>query len=163
MNRLVIIGVTAMALAAYGQVRAQESGQQADMEIEEGRAMVRAGHDEIVRMELALTGEQAELFDPVYVAYKADIKAVMDRYTVMVIDYVERYDRGDLSDEYAEELMETFFDIKQELLDIKRGYLPRFKSILPALKVAQFYQVENKIEAEIDAQLAMAVPLVDPT
>jgi hypothetical protein len=30
-------------------------------------------------------------------------------------------------------------------------------------KVAQFFQLENKINAEIDAQLAIAIPLIDPT
>jgi hypothetical protein len=40
--------------------------------------------------------------------------------------------------------------------------LPTFKKSLPALKVARFYQLENKIEAEIDAQLALAVPLIEP-
>jgi len=59
--------------------------------------------------------------------------------------------------------METFFGIKQELLDIKKNYLPKFKGVLPALKVARFYQLENKIEAEIDSQLALAVPLIEST
>lgn len=86
----------------------------------------------------------------------------MDRYTAMITEYMGRYDRGDLSDEYASDLMETFFSIKRDLLDVKMKYLPTFKKSLPALKVARFYQLENKIEAEIDAQLALAVPLIEP-
>lgn len=86
----------------------------------------------------------------------------MDRYTAMITEYMGRYDRGDLSDEYASDLMETFFSIKRDLLDVKMKYLPKFKKSLPALKVARFYQLENKIEAEIDAQLALAVPLIEP-
>jgi hypothetical protein len=31
---------------------------------------------------------------------------------------------------------------------------------LPALKVAQLYQLENKLNAEVDIQLAMAIPLI---
>ncbi len=34
--------------------------------------------------------------------------------------------------------------------------------ILPSLKVAHFYQLENKMNAEIDASLALVVPLMDP-
>jgi len=162
MGRLYLAGLAAFLIAAFGQVQAQGSNQQADEEIAQGRAMVQAGVDEIIREELALTAEEGELFWPVYAAYRSETRALMDRYTAMITDYVRRYDSGDLSDEYASELMETFFGIKQGLLDVKKDYLPKFGSVVPALKVARFYQLENKIEAEIDGQLAIAIPLIDP-
>lgn len=163
MDRLYRAGIAAFLIAVVGQVQAQSSDQVADDEIAQGRAMVQAGFEEIVREELALTEEEAELFWPVYAAYRGETRSIMDRYTVMITEYMRRYDAGDLSDEYASELMDTFFGIKQELLDVKKNYLPKFGNALPALKVARFYQLENKIEAEIDAQLAIAVPLIDPT
>ena len=163
MNRLVFVGIAAMSFMSFGHAQAQESNQRADDEIAQGRAMVQAGREEIIRIELSLTDEEASSFWPIYAAYTGDIAAIMDRYTVMITDYVRRYDGGDLSDEYASDLMETFFGIKQELLDVKMDYLPKFRKVLPALKVARFYQLENKIEAEIDAQLALAVPLIEPT
>jgi hypothetical protein len=39
--------------------------------------------------------------------------------------------------------------------------VPRFREVLPVLKVARFYQLENKMDAEIDAQLALVIPLVE--
>lgn len=161
MNRLISLGVAALIFAAFGQLQAQEANQQADDEIAQGRAMVQAGREQLIRYELSLTDEESEQFWPIYAAYTSDTKAVMDRYTVMITNYVRRYDRGDLSDEYASDLLETFFSIKQELLDIKKNYLAQFNEVLPGLKVARFYQLENKIEAEIDAQLALAVPLIE--
>jgi len=163
LNRLIFVGIVAMIVTSFGHAEAQDSNPQADDEIAQGRAMVQAGREEIIRIELSLTEEEAESFWPIYAAYTGDTAAIMDRYTVMITDYVRRYDSGDLSDEYASDLMETFFGIKQELLDVRIGYLPKFKRVLPALKVARFYQLENKIEAEIDAQLALAVPLIEPT
>ena len=163
MGRLYLAVITAVFIAVSGQLQAQGSNQQADEEIAQGRAMIQAEVDEIIRKELALTEEEAELFWPTYAAYRSETRALMDRYTAMITEYMRRYDSGDLSDEYASDLMETFFGIKQELLDVKMDYLPKFKKILPALKVARFYQLENKIEAEIDAQLALAVPLIEPT
>ena len=162
MGRVYLAGIAALFIAVFGQLQAQGSNEQANEEIAEGRAMVRAGVDEIIREELALTAEEAELFWPTYAAYRSETRALMDRYTAMITEYMGRYDRGDLSDEYASELMETFFSIKRDLLDVKMKYLPKFKKSLPALKVARFYQLENKIEAEIDAQLALAVPLIEP-
>ena len=163
MNRLIFVGIAAMIVVSFGHAQAQDSNQQADDEIAQGRAMVQAGREEIIRIELSLTDEEAESFWPIYAAYTGETAAIMDRYTVMITDYVRRYDSGDLSDEYASDLMETFFGIKRELLEVKMGYLPKFKEVLPALKVARFYQLENKIEAEIDAQLALAVPLIETT
>lgn len=162
MGRVYLAGIAALFIVVFGQLQAQGSNEQANEEIAEGRAMVRAGVDEIIREELALTAEEAELFWPTYAAYRSETRALMDRYTAMITEYMGRYDRGDLSDEYASDLMETFFSIKRDLLDVKMKYLPKFKKSLPALKVARFYQLENKIEAEIDAQLALAVPLIEP-
>jgi len=163
MGRLFLAGIAAFLIGIFGQSQAQGSDQQTDEEVAQGRAMVQAGVDEIIREELALTADEAELFWPTYAAYRVETRALMDRYTAMITEYMRRYDSGDLSDEYASELMGTFFGIKQELLDVKLDYLPKFKKVLPALKVARFYQLENKIEAEIDAQLALAVPLIEPT
>lgn len=70
---------------------------------------------------------------------------------------------AELSDKYATELMDNFFGIKQGLLDVHEKYLPKFRDVLPALKVARLFQLENKINAEIDAQLAAVVPLIDPS
>lgn len=130
-------------------------------EVDEGRAMVQAAREEIIRTELSLTGEEAAAFWPVHAAYTAETGEVMDRYTVLITEYVRRYDDGDLSDDYADKLMDDFFAIKRELLDIKVRFLPRFKDVIPPLKVARFYQLENKTDADIDAQLAVAIPLIE--
>ncbi|MGO9614154.1 MAG: hypothetical protein ACLPX5_14140 [Dissulfurispiraceae bacterium] len=39
-------------------------------------------------------------------------------------------------------------------------YLPKFGKILPAKKVARYYQITNKIEAIVEFQPAKEVPLV---
>lgn len=84
----------------------------------------------------------------------------MDRYARLIVRYVDRFETGDLSNEYADELLSEYFAIRQELLDVRRAYIPRFKEVLPALKVAQLYQLENKLNAEVDIQLALALPLI---
>jgi len=88
---------------------------------------------------------------------------VMRRYGQMIAEYLRRYDDADLSDEYANEMLDTYFGIQEELLQVQQEFLPEFRAVLPALKVARFYQLENKFNAEIDAQLALVVPLVDPS
>ena len=159
MIRIVSIGVAALLLS----LPTIGLGQQSENEVAEGRAMVQAGREELIRSELRLTDEEAAAFWPIYEVYQAESAAIGDRYAAMLAGYINRYNRGDLSDEYAVDLLDVFFDVKQDLLDVQTDYLPKFMEALPALKVAQFYQLENKIRAEIDAQLAVVVPLIDPT
>jgi hypothetical protein len=43
---------------------------------------------------------------------------------------------------------------------ILKSYVPRFGKVLPAKKVARLYQVENKIRALVNYELARQIPLV---
>ena len=135
----------------------------ANEELADGRAMIQAERQAMVRSELHMTGEEAEGFWPIYSAYREKYDAVMSRYGKMIAEYMRRYDDADLSDEYANEMLETYFGIREEMLHVQQEFLPEFRAVLPALKVARFYQLENKFNAEIDAQLALVVPLVDPS
>ncbi len=54
-------------------------------------------------------------------------------------------------------------DVKLAEHGLHKKYLPEFRGVLPALKVARLFQLENKINAEIYAQLAVVVPLIDPS
>lgn len=132
-------------------------------EVEDGREMIREGRLEIVRSELSLTEAEGAAFWPIYSTYRTESDAIQDRYAAMIKEYMRRYEEADLSDKFADELMTSFFGIKRELLDVQVKFLPQFREVLPALKVARLFQLENKITAEIDAQLALAVPLVDPS
>jgi len=129
--------------------------------VDEGRQMIREARLEIVRSELRLTAEESAAFWPLYTTYRRETDAIQDRYAAMVKAYMRRYENAELSDRYADELMETYFGIKDELLSTQKRYLPRFRGILPGLKVARLFQLENKINAEIDARLAQEVPLME--
>ena len=50
--------------------------------------------------------------------------------------------------------------IETDELALKNSYLPKFAKVLPAKKLTQYYQVENKLKAIIDYDLASAIPLV---
>lgn len=159
MIRMISTGIAALLLV----LPTTGLGQQANDEVAEGRAMVQAGREELIRSELRLTDEEEAAFWPIFEDYQAKSSAIMDRYTVLLTDFVDRYERGDMNDAYASDLLDEYFRIKQALLVAQLNYVPKFKAVLPALKVAQFFQLENKIRAEIDSQLAIVIPLIDPT
>ena len=159
------LAVAVFLVFCAGPVAAQSGGQQSDQgdEIAQGRAMVRAARDEIIRSALQLTAAEAADFWPLYEEYRGETNQVMDRLGDLIAEYLRRYDAADLTNEYADELVKNHMQIKKDLLAIQERSLPLFGKVIPALKVARFYQLENKINADIDIQLALAIPLVDPT
>ena len=66
-----------------------------------------------------------------------------------------------MSDEKADELWTNSMAYQDELLKLNKVYYKRFKKILPAGKAALYFQLENKIAALINAELALEIPLVE--
>jgi hypothetical protein len=144
----------------FASLQAEETASDAD--VERGRAIVSDFRDETIRSELHMSESEAAGFWPIYSEYRKENIEIMDRYSGMITDYIRRYEDAEFSDEYADQLIETYFGIKRELLAVQEKFLPRFREVLPALQVARFYQLENKMNVEIDSQLALAVPLIEP-
>lgn len=132
-------------------------------EVQRSREMVQEFRTEAIRSEMHLTDQEAAAFWPLYEKYRASNFEIMDRYTAQIAEYMRRYNDADLTNAYADQLIEDHLDIQRSLLKVQEKYLPKFRKILPALKVARFYQLENKLNADVNAQLAISVPLVDPS
>ena len=152
-----------LAVAAVTSVSAQGDGSDilSNQELANARAMLQDGREAIIREELRMTADEEAAFWPLYEDYRADMMPIQDRYVALIADYMRQYESGELTDEDAEEMLESYFDIKNDLLRARKKYIRRFKKILPMLKVARFYQLENKMNATIDAELALLVPLVE--
>ena len=79
--------------------------------------------------------------------------------SAMLAGYTAAYRAGSVS---AAQAVEKFLTIEKKLLSIKLSYFDKFRKALPPRKAARFYQLENKMEAEMQYQLAQIIPLVDP-
>ncbi|HSF03589.1 MAG TPA: hypothetical protein VLA62_11285, partial [Solirubrobacterales bacterium] len=58
------------------------------------------------------------------------------------------------------QLLGEFLALQTDYAALLNRYVPRFQRALPPQKVARFYQIENKIRAILDYQLARDIPLV---
>ena len=134
-----------------------------DDTVMQGRAMIKAERENIVRSELHMTEAEAAKFWPVYTKYRAEYDEVMEEYGQLIADYLRRYDDADLSNKYADKMLKSFFKNKEKRLALQKKYVSRFKAALPAMKVARFYQLENKFNVDVESQLSLLVPLVDPS
>ncbi len=148
-------------LACCGTVFGAASDVVQNPELENARALLQAGRADIIREDLRMTDEESEGFWPVYEKYHAEIMVIRDRHAVMVAGFLLSYREGVFTDEFAEDLIDENFEIKRGLLKVQTKYVSKFRKVLPVVKVARFYQLENKMDAEVDAQLAIVIPLIE--
>jgi hypothetical protein len=121
------------------------------------RTGIQARRQAIVTSAMDLTATESQAFWPLYRDYRTDMAKVDDRLVDLLIVYAGNYDS--LSDEMAAKLLTDYLDIERARIDVKSRYVPRFQSVLPARKVARFFQIDNKLDKKIQAELAADIPL----
>lgn len=107
---------------------------------------------------LALTQAESTAFWPVYDRYQTDQARLMDRLLQVVADYAGTYES--MTDTTARRLLESTVAIYRDRQGLLEAYLPRFRAVLPDRKVARYYQIEQKIRAMLDYELASQIPLI---
>jgi hypothetical protein len=121
------------------------------------RAAIQTRRQAIVTAAMDLTAPESEKFWPLYRDYRTDMAKVDDRLVDLIIVYAGNY--NSMTDDTAAKLLNDYLDIERARLDVKDRYVPRFMSVLPASKVARFFQVDNKLDKKIQAELAAEIPL----
>ncbi len=67
---------------------------------------------------------------------------------------------GELSDDEIVAAVRESFAIDEERAEVRKTYLKKFAEVLPIPKVARLVQVENKLTALVNYQLAKDTPMV---
>ena len=127
----------------------------------EARELLKSGRKDLVRVELHLTESEAAAFWPIYEQYRDDIESVRDRQAKMISTYMEAYWKQELNEELAKHVLDEHFAVNSALFKVEKKYLRRFQKVLPASKAVRFYQLNSKLDAEIDVALAGLIPLFD--
>jgi hypothetical protein len=130
--------------------------------MQQARALLKAGREEIIREEIRFSDEESAAFWPVYERFQADLQIVRDRYAELLTAYLAAYRAGTVSEAMANQVIDDYLQIQTDILNIKKEYLADFRNALPARKAARFYQLENKMDLGLESQLSMIVPLIDP-
>jgi hypothetical protein len=161
MSHLIHRAIVVVLLLAVLPVFAQE-GADVGAKIRETQALVAKEFRQILREEMMLTEAESKEFWPLYERYSAEKRVINEPYFAGLIEYVDRYYNGDLDDQDAERLMNTYFDVQQAILRKRQDYVKKFGNVMSSVKVMRFFQLENKVQAEVNAALAVTIPLADP-
>jgi len=122
------------------------------------RAAIRAEKKVLIAENMQLTESEAKAFWPVYDEYETALKGIGDRSVKLIENYATIYQV--MTDDGAAKLLKEFMSIQGDRLKLQESYLPKFQKVLPAVKVARFYQIENKIRAVVDYDVASEIPLI---
>ncbi len=145
-----VIGLFVFTLAVPVAVQASET----DL----GRAMVQVERKRMIELNMGLSMEEAKEFWPIYRQYEVEIGRVYDRQIQLIKNYATEYET--LDEDRSIELLKEAQDIRREELKVRKKYVKRFKKVLPPKKVVRYYQIENKLDAIIDFELAAEIPLI---
>ena len=153
-----LIAVPAFAQDAATSTPAPASDKAADnMQILKDK--LRADKKLVVAEAMELTEAEGKTFWPVYDAYQKDLSGVQDRSIAMIKDYAANY--GAMTDAIAKKLIDSFVALEKDRWTLTQQYLPKFRKAIPELKVARYFQIENKIRAVVNYELASAIPLAE--
>lgn len=150
------IAATALGLALVAGSAAPAHAQAAT-EIELTRAHIQKARQAIIADAMHLTEDESLAFWPAYRDYRVDMARVGDRLVKVITEFVKA--DAALNDEQANRLMVEYLDIKAKDVSVKKKYVGVFRKLLPAPKVARFFQLENKLDAIVNYDLALTIPL----
>jgi hypothetical protein len=132
-----------------------------DTNMEILRDKMRADKKAIVAENMDLTESEAAAFWPIYDEYQADQAKINERMLGLIKDYANAYNAGNIQDDQAKGFISEALDIRQDQAQMQRKYADKLQKSLPAAKAARYLQIENKIRAVVDYDLATNIPLVE--
>ncbi|NTV33000.1 MAG: hypothetical protein HGA50_06885 [Deltaproteobacteria bacterium] len=119
---------------------------------------IRADKKLLVAANMELTEPEAKAFWPVYDKFQDELFLLRARTARLIKDYSDSF--KDMKNEKAKALLDESITIESLGLKLRKAYLPKFRKALPEKKVARYYQIENKIQAMLNYELAKEIPLV---
>lgn len=165
MKRLLMF-VPAVLLAAWVPVVAQagdslKSHDVFKQEIELTRAALETQRKAVIAQSLQLFAEEESAFWSVYNDYRAEMQKVGNQHVAVITDYADAYRNNSVSDKQAAKLLDRYLKVMQNRIKVKKAFVRKFKKVLPAKKVARFYQIDNRLDLLLNLQIAEGVPLVE--
>ena len=118
----------------------------------------RADKKLLVAENMQLTEAEAKAFWPVYEGYQDELFLLRARTAKLIMDYADAY--GKMTNDTAKKLLDEYMTIEVLGPKLRQAYLPKFRKVLPEVKVVRYYQIENKIQAALIYELARSIPLV---
>ena len=124
------------------------------------RDAMRVDKRAVVEANLELTDAESRAFWPIYTRYQKDLLAT--RQSLFQVVEEDTLQSVKLTDDKALDLVKRYLAAEAARIQVRSSYLAEISRVLPGLKVARFFQIENKLDAIVDYGMAARVPLAKP-
>ena len=149
--------VPVLALAADKPV-VNEKFTDLEPAIKELRDAVGKDRRDIVKANMLLTNSEAARFWPIYDEYRAEMNKIGDKRVKLITDFAAN--RNSMSEDEGMRLLKERIDIEKEKNDLRGDYVKKFNKELSARTTARFFQIDQKLDAAVEAALAAKIPLI---
>lgn len=156
MKKIIILLISALFLSLPAVAAQQPT--ETDMRIMLEK--LKADKKLLVAANMELSEAEAGKFWPVYDEYQAQLGKINGRIANLIKAYAAEYNKNSMTEDKAKKMVTELISIDQAEAAIKKMIAPKLYKALPAIKVARYLQIENKIRAAVRYELAQAVPLV---
>ena len=149
-SMMALAAVAVVAVPAFAQDKAADNMQ---IVLEK----VRADKKLLVAENMQLTEAEGKAFWPVYEQYQNELFLLRVRTARLITDYSNAQEK--MTNENARNLLDEALTIESLGVMLRQVFLSEFRRVLPDVKVARYYQIENKIQAALMYELARNIPL----
>ncbi len=133
------------------------AGQEAPAQRQLDLAAARAERKAVVGQNMQLTSEEGGAFWPLYEEYEAKMDKIEDRHVKEIKAYAKNYENLTPAD--ANKKLDEVVSIQQARLNVQKAYIPKFRAAMSPVKVTRFFQIDNKVRALVQCDIAQMVPL----
>lgn len=163
MNKLIVSFFALILISAAAHSTALAQTQTASVaEMEKDLALVRRNlrseKKQIIAMNLSLTDAEATRFWPLYDQYAAEMSKHYDDFYAVIKDYAAN--QKTLTDAQALSMIKRWSAIQVESARTRQKHIDLIEKSIPGRKAALFFQIDRRLYALIDLQIASEVPLV---
>ena len=115
----------------------------------------------VVEDNLVLSEAQAAAFWPIYEEYQRELGAIDERVVRLINEYVEASSNDSVTDATAKRLFDESLALEEAEVALRKRYAARLVGVIPTIEAARYLQIERKIRAAVEYELADRIPLVE--
>jgi len=134
------------------------NGVEIEKDLELARRNLRSEKKKLIAMNVTLTDAEATKFWPVYDQYVEEMRKHNDEFYALIKDYAAH--QKTLTDDQATSMIKRWADIQLAQVQTRQKYIPIFEKVIPGRKVALFMQIDRRLYALMDLQVASEIPLM---
>jgi hypothetical protein len=150
--------LTVPAIHAQATTASKDSQTVSEQDVKLLRQDLRSQKKQLIAANLTLTDAESTKFWPVYDQFSTEMTTLGDQKLALIKEYAKGF--GSLTDTQAQSLLNRSLALDEAVTQLRIKYVPIINNVLPGTKTATFFQMERRISALIDLQVASQIPLV---